>query len=227
MTINSFENQTIIDELSSIEENKMKIKKGEIIIEKNTGPSEPYIYVLVSGEALLEIQGQSGKNFMHLITENQLFGIENLVLDGVDVINELEYTVTALTDCCFIKIEAQFFLDHVYINPFSYHAIFSDIITRYFLLAQSHQYINQSPEVKLGISLINMSSILKIKKNNYGEITFPKYITQSFVSQYVRSSEPNVSKASTSLEKINILKRNPFVIKDELKLKEMIRKNIK
>ncbi|CAD5901430.1 hypothetical protein CMALT430_550004 [Carnobacterium maltaromaticum] len=176
---------------------------------------------------MLEVQEQSQNNFIYLITKNQLFGMENLIMDQFKEIADIEYTVTALTDCCYIKIDAQIFLDHVYINPFSYHAIFSDIVNRYFLLAKSHQYLNQSPEVKLGISLLNISSILKIKKNIHEEIVFPKYVTQRFLSQYVRSSEPNLSKASKQLEKEKLLKRKPFVILDEKKLKEMIQRNTK
>lgn len=222
-----FENQTIIDKMSSIEKNKIKIKKEKVIIKKVKGQKLSNIYILVSGVALLEAQDEEAKKFMYLITENKFFGIENLILNDSSRIRDLEYTVTALTDCSYLEIDAELFLDHVYIDPFSYHSIFSDLVSRYFLLAQSYQYINQPPEIKLGISLMNIASILKIKKNDNGEIIFPKYITQSFLSQYVRSSEPNLSKASVYLEKKRILKRKPFVIIDEPKLKEMIKKKAK
>lgn len=181
----------------------------------------------MSGEAVLEVQEPLQNNFIYLITKNQLFGMENLIMDYSNEIADIEYTVTTLTDCCFIKIDAQLFLDHLYINPFSYHSFISDIVNRYFLLAKSHQCFNQSPEVKLGVSLLNISSILKIKKNIHGEIIFPNYVTQRFLSKYIRSSEPNLSNASKQLEKEKLLKRKPFVILDEKKLKEMIKKNTK
>lgn len=227
MTNNTYKNQTIVEEISLNEKNKIRVKKDKLIITKDKEEKSSDIYILISGEALLEIKGQTTNNFMYLITKNQLFGMENLIIDDFNAIKDIEYTVTALTDCCFVKINAQLFLDHIYVNPYAYHTFFSDLVNRYFLLAESHQHLNQAPEVKLGIALLNISVTLKIKKNNNGEIVFPKYITQRFLSQYVRSSEPNLSKASIYLEKAKLLKRKPFVIRDEIKLKEMIKKKIK
>lgn len=182
--------------------------------------------MLVDGEALLEVFDVSGETFMYLITSNQIFGIENLILNNEVYSEQLEYTVTALSDCSYIKIDAEFFLDHVYINPSLYHRLFSELITRYFLLAKSRQYINKKPSVKLGTALINLSLILKLEKNEENEIVFPKYITQEFLSKYTKSSAPNISNASISLEKMGVLKRNPFVIIDESHLKQVIFNNI-
>lgn len=193
-----------------------------MILRKHKNERLESIYMLVKGEALLEVYDVSGEMFMYIIPANQIFGMENLILNDDAYSKELEYKVTALSSCSYIKIDAQFFLDYAYINPSLYHCFFSDLITRYFFLAQSHQYINKNPSIKLGNALMNIALILKLKKNRQNEIIFPRYITQEFLSKYTRSSAPNISNASSDLEKMKIIKRNPFIIIDDEKLKKVI-----
>lgn len=175
--------------------------------------------MILKGVVLLEIKNFDGNSFYSLTTSNQVFGFENLLLEKKE---EIDYSVLALTDVICLEIDAEFFLDNLYLNPRLYHTIISDIISRYFLLAKSYQYSNQSPEIKLGNSLINIAKILKLQEKKSGEIVFPSYITQIFLSKYIKSSESNISKACLLLVEKKIISRNPISILNKEKLEKFI-----
>lgn len=209
-----------IENLLSMKSNKKTIKKKNFVINSNGKKStKDKIYMILKGVVLLEIKNFDGNSFYSLTTSNQVFGFENLLLEKKE---EIDYSVLALTDVICLEIDAEFFLDNLYLNPRLYHTIISDIISRYFLLAKSYQYSNQSPEIKLGNSLINIAKILKLQEKKSGEIVFPSYITQIFLSKYIKSSESNISKACLLLVEKKIISRNPISILNKEKLEKFI-----
>lgn len=223
--MNTYTEKSTIKNLLFMKSKKKKIQKGGYIIGfyKNQTTKDK-LYMILEGETLLEVKNFDGNSFYSLTASNQVFGLENLLLEKKE---EIDYSVLALTDVVYLEIDAEFLLDHIYINPRLYHNILSNMISRYFLLARSYQYSNQSPEVKLGNSLLNIVEILDLKKKKSGEIIFPRYITQAFLSKYIKSSEPNVSKACAYLVEKKIIRRNPFVILNKEKLENFIIKTRK
>lgn len=133
----------------------------------------------------------------------------------MDTNNAVVVTVTAQETTSIVEVDREFFFDHVYINPDLSRRFLKKIRQEFYLLVESYQYVNKPPKVKLLNSLLNLSTKLDLKQNESGELELPKYITPTFISKYVRSSEPNISKAGTYLERKKIIKRNPYRIIDQ------------
>lgn len=215
--------ENIINQIFKLEHSKGKKKRNEFIIKNN---DECYIgkkiYILLRGVALMEIKEKNviGESFFSLIPEMQLFCVEHLLSDTMKI--NLNYKVMALTDVDYLEIDADYFLDHVYINPKVYHKLLEDIISRYFMLTRSFQFIHQNPKVKMGNGLFDIARILNLKPTKLGTIIFPSFINQSFLSKYVKSSPANISRACLYLENKKIITRNPIVIKNQKKLEKIV-----
>lgn len=185
------------------------------VISYQLGKERPdKIFIVIQGLVLVETRfGQNNIPFYSFIGKNRIFGWEML---------EVTHTAIAQEKTSLIEIERDFFFDHLYISAELYHKFLSNVVEDFFLLAESYQYINKSPIAKLLNSLLNLSYKMQIKPDENGFITFPKYVTPTFISKYARSSEPNISNAGSFLEKEKIIKRNPYRIINQEKAKKFL-----
>lgn len=193
----------------------MNMKKNQVVINYNSEKDvSENIFLLIKGSLLIETVNEDSykkHSFYFVATENTFFGLESLLLNRTDVPN-FTYQIKALTDCTMVQINSQFFLDHLYVNPKIYHKLFSDTLKRYFLLANSFLLSNSSPEIKVANALLNLAMNMNLVVEEEDEIVFPKYITQTFISEYIQSSVANVSRAFDILEKEKIIRKKPLVL---------------
>lgn len=177
------------------------------------------LFIIVSGLVLIEtIFSQNNQPFYSFVGKNHIFGWESL---------NTKCTAVAQEKTILIEVSRNFFFDHLYVHPELYHKLLTNVVKDYFLLAESYQYINKSPVVKLLSSLLNISNKMELQSSEAGVLTFPKYITPTFISKYAKSSEPNISNAGSYLEKQKIIKRNPYRIVNREKAKELLKEEYK
>lgn len=175
------------------------------------------LVIVIQGLLLVETHfGQNSLPFYSFIGKNHIFGWEIL---------DVRHTARAQEKTTVVEIDHDFFFDHVYVSSELYQLFLSNIVKDFFLLAESYQYVNKPPVVKLLNSLLNISNKMNLQPNNAGLIEFPNYITPTFISKYAHSSEPNISIAGGYLEKNKIIKRKPYRILDEPKARELLYKD--
>lgn len=120
---------------------KKQVKKNEIIIDqkKPFNTTENNLYIVISGQVLVEVSNSFGKNcYYDLVSSNQLFGTES-ILETHPYPRGINYQARAMTDVVYLEINSQFFLDHMYVNPKLYHYILEDVTKRYFSVTQSYE----------------------------------------------------------------------------------------
>lgn len=209
-----FENNLYLKEKFQDKYQERKYEKNDVISYRMNKEIPTKLFIVTKGLVLVETKfGQNNMPFYSFIGKNNIFGWET---------SDVQYTAIAQEKTILIEVEREFFFNHLYISPELYHKFLSNVIQDFFLLAESYQYINKSPVVKLLNSLLNISKKMKLQPDKMGLIEFPKYITPTFISKYVRSSEPNISNAGGYLEKQKIIKRNPYRIINEEKARELL-----
>ncbi|WP_413518074.1 Crp/Fnr family transcriptional regulator [Carnobacterium maltaromaticum] len=192
-----FENDFYFKEKFQDKYKERKYEKNDVISYRIGKEVSNKLFIVSSGVVLVETQlGQNITPFYSFVGQNNIFGWEDM-----DTNNAVVVTVTAQEATSIVEVDRDFFFDHVYISPDLSRRFLKKIRQEFYLLVESYQYVNKPPKVKLLNSLLNLSIKLDLKPNDSGEIEFPKYITPTFISKYVRSSEPNISKAGTYLEK--------------------------
>ncbi|CAD5903057.1 hypothetical protein [Carnobacterium maltaromaticum] len=72
--------------------------ENKVIIDStDSSHKEVNIYIITSGQAVLQLKNNIGKNgFYSILTENQLFGIE-LFLNKEDKLRNIDYSVKSKT----------------------------------------------------------------------------------------------------------------------------------
>ena len=206
-----FENDFYFKEKFQDKYKERKYEKNDVISYRIGKEVSNKLFIVSSGVVLVETQlDQNITPFYSFIGQNNIFGWEDM-----DTNNAVVVTVTAQETTSIVEVDREFFFDHVYINPDLSRRFLKKIRQEFYLLVESYQYVNKPPKVKLLNSLLNLSTKLDLKQNESGELELPKYITPTFISKYVRSSEPNISKAGTYLERKKIIKRNPYRIIDQ------------
>lgn len=206
-----FENDFYVKEKFQDKYKERKYEKNDVISYRIGKEVSNKLFIVSSGVVLVETQlDQNITPFYSFVGQNNIFGWEDM-----DTNNAVVVTVTAQETTSIVEVDREFFFDHVYINPDLSRRFLKKIRQEFYLLVESYQYVNKPPKVKLLNSLLNLSTKLDLKQNESGELELPKYITPTFISKYVRSSEPNISKAGTYLERKKIIKRNPYRIIDQ------------
>ncbi|WP_413509914.1 Crp/Fnr family transcriptional regulator [Carnobacterium maltaromaticum] len=206
-----FENDFYFKEKFQDKYKERKYEKNDVISYRIGKEVSNKLFIVSSGVVLVETQlDQNITPFYSFVGQNNIFGWEDM-----DTNNAVVVTVTAQETTSIVEVDREFFFDHVYINPDLSRRFLKKIRQEFYLLVESYQYANKPPKVKLLNSLLNLSTKLDLKQNESGELELPKYITPTFISKYVRSSEPNISKAGTYLERKKIIKRNPYHIIDQ------------
>ncbi|MBQ6485182.1 MAG: Crp/Fnr family transcriptional regulator [Carnobacterium sp.] len=206
-----FENDFYFKEKFQDKYKERKYEKNDVISYRIGKEVSNKLFIVSSGVILVETQlDQNITPFYSFVGQNNIFGWEDM-----DTNNAVVVTVTAQETTSIVEVDREFFFDHVYINPDLSRRFLKKIRQEFYLLVESYQYVNKPPKVKLLNSLLNLSTKLDLKQNESGELELPKYITPTFISKYVRSSEPNISKAGTYLERKKIIKRNPYRIIDQ------------
>ncbi|AOA03655.1 Crp/Fnr family transcriptional regulator [Carnobacterium maltaromaticum] len=206
-----FENDFYFKEKFQDKYKERKYEKNDVISYRIGKEVSNKLFIVSSGVVLVETQlDQNITPFYSFVGQNNIFGWEDM-----DTNNAVVVTVTAQETTSIVEVDREFFFDHVYINPDLSRRFLKKIRQEFYLLVESYQYVNKPPKVKLLNSLLNLSTKLDLKQNESGELELPKYITPTFISKYVRSSEPNISKAGTYLERKKIIKRNPYRIIDQ------------
>lgn len=206
-----FENDFYFKEKFQDKYKERKYEKNDVISYRIGKEVSNKLFIVSSGVVLVETQlDQNITPFYSFVGQNNIFGWEDM-----DTNNAVVVTVTAQETTSIVEVDREFFFDHVYINPDLSRRFLKKIGQEFYLLVESYQYVNKPPKVKLLNSLLNLSTKLDLKQNESGELELPKYITPTFISKYVRSSEPNISKAGTYLERKKIIKRNPYRIIDQ------------
>ncbi len=206
-----FENDFYFKEKFQDKYKERKYEKNDVISYRIGKEVSNKLFIVSSGVVLVETQlDQNITPFYSFVGQNNIFGWEDM-----DTNNAVVVTVTAQETTSIVEVDREFFFDHVYINPDLSRRFLKKIRQEFYLLVESYQYVNNPPKVKLLNSLLNLSTKLDLKQNESGELELPKYITPTFISKYVRSSEPNISKAGTYLERKKIIKRNPYRIIDQ------------
>lgn len=206
-----FENDFYFKEKFQDKYKERKYEKNDVISYRIGKEVSNKLFIVSSGVVLVETQlDQNITPFYSFVGQNNIFGWEDM-----DTNNAVVVTVTAQETTSIVEVDREFFFDHVYINPDLSRRFLKKIRQEFYLLVESYQYVNKPPKVKLLNSLLNLSTKLDLKQNESGELELPKYITPTFISKYVRSSEPNISKAGAYLERKKIIKRNPYRIIDQ------------
>ena len=206
-----FENDFYFKEKFQDKYKERKYEKNDVISYRIGKEVSNKLFIVSSGVILVETQlDQNITPFYSFVGQNNIFGWEDM-----DTNNAVVVTVTAQETTSIVEVDREFFFDHVYINLDLSRRFLKKIRQEFYLLVESYQYVNKPPKVKLLNSLLNLSTKLDLKQNESGELELPKYITPTFISKYVRSSEPNISKAGTYLERKKIIKRNPYRIIDQ------------
>lgn len=209
-----FENNIYFKEKFPDKYKERKYEKNDVVSYQIGGEFPNKLFIVVSGLVLVEtLFSQSSRPFYSFVGKNNIFGWK---------IKNTQYTAIAQEKTILVEIDYDFFFDHIYVCPELYHKLLNNVIKDFFFLAESYQYINKSPAVKLLSSLLNISNKMGLQPNQAGILTFPKYITPTFISKYIKSSEPNISNAGSYLEKQKIIKRNPYRILNEEKAKELL-----
>ncbi|CAD5900045.1 Crp/Fnr family transcriptional regulator [Carnobacterium maltaromaticum] len=199
-----------------------KVSENEMIID-STGylKREEKIYIITSGQAVLQLKNNIGKNdFYSIVTENQLFGIEYF-LNKEDKLRNIDYSVKSKTKVTYLVVESQFFIDHMYNNPQLYHSVLNNIIKQNMLLVQSYALMNEPTIVRIANALIELALILKLESNKKEKVVFPNYMTQKFIANYSNASVGRTSIAFNQLESLGIIKRNPIRIMNFEKIKQI------
>ena len=192
-----FENDFYFKEKFQDKYKERKYEKNDVISYRIGKEVSNKLFIVSSGVILVETQlDQNITPFYSFVGQNNIFGWEDM-----DTNNAVVVTVTAQETTSIVEVDREFFFDHVYINPDLSRRFLKKIRQEFYLLVESYQYVNKPPKVKLLNSLLNLSTKLDLKQNESGELELPKYITPTFISKYVRSSEPNISKAGTYLER--------------------------
>lgn len=213
-----FENDFYFKEKFQDKYKERKYEKNDVISYRIGKEVSNKLFIVSSGVVLVETQlGQNITPFYSFVGQNNIFGWEDM-----DTNNAVVVTVTAQEATSIVEVDRDFFFDHVYISPDLSRRFLKKIRQEFYLLVESYQYVNKPPKVKLLNSLLNLSTKLDLNQNDSGELELPKYITPTFISKYVRSSEPNISKAGTYLEKKKIIKRNPYRIIDQEKARVLL-----
>ena len=206
-----FENDFYFKDKFQDKYKERKYEKNDVISYRIGKEVSNKLFIVSSGVVLVETQlDQNITPFYSFVGQNNIFGWEDM-----DTNNAVVVTVTAQETTSIVEVDREFFFDHVYINPDLSRRFLKKIRQEFYLLVESYQYVNKPPKVKLLNSLLNLSTKLDLKQNESGELELPKYITPTFISKYVRSSEPNISKAGTYLERKKIIKRYPYRIIDQ------------
>ena len=213
-----FENDFYFKEKFQDKYKERKYEKNDVISYRIGKEVSNKLFIVSSGVVLVETQlDQNITPFYSFVGQNNIFGWEDM-----DTNNAVVVTVTAQEATSIVEVDRDFFFDHVYISPDLSRRFLKKIRQEFYLLVESYQYVNKPPKVKLLNSLLNLSTKLDLNQNDSGELELPKYITPTFISKYVRSSEPNISKAGTYLEKKKIIKRNPYRIIDQEKARVLL-----
>lgn len=203
---------------------KKQVKKNEIIIDQKNPFNIPEnnLYIVISGQVLVEVSNSFGKNcYYDLVSNNQLFGTES-ILETHPYPRGISYQARAMTDVVYLEINSQFFLDHMYINPKLYHYILEDVTKRYFSVTQSYQLMNETPVVRVSNALLNLARVLDLKADSSKRKKLPLYINQTFITKYIHSSKSRVSEAFSYLEEVGTIERKPITIINEEKLNQVL-----
>ncbi|MDZ5759990.1 Crp/Fnr family transcriptional regulator [Carnobacterium maltaromaticum] len=209
-----FENNIYFKEKFQDKYKERKYEKNDVINYQTGGEFPNKLFIVTSGLVLIEILfSQNNRPFYSFVGKNRVFGWS---------ISDAKCTAIAQETTILVEIDYDFFFDHLYIHSELYHKLLTNVIKDFFSLAESYQYINKSPSAKLLSSLLNISNKMELQPNKDGIFTFPKYITPTFISKYVMSSEPNISNAGIYLEKQKIIKRNPYRIVNKEKVEKLL-----
>ncbi|CAD5902903.1 Crp/Fnr family transcriptional regulator [Carnobacterium maltaromaticum] len=198
------------------------VAENKVIIDStDSSHREGNIYIITSGQAVLQLKNNIGKNdFYSILTENQLFGIE-LFLNKDDKLRNIVYSVKSKTQVSYLIVESQFFIDHMYNNPQLYHSVLKDIIKQHMWLVQSYELMNEPAIVRIANALIELTSLLNLNYKKNGNLVFPNYMNQKFIANYSNTSVGRASIAFNQLESLGIIKRNPIQIIDFEKIKKL------
>ncbi|WP_167630698.1 Crp/Fnr family transcriptional regulator [Listeria valentina] len=123
-----------------------------------------------------------------ILEENSLINLEVLMekFSKWDLPCFIQYQVIALEDSIIYEIDKEFFLSHLYVNPREYHELFEKVIAQMIKIFFAYTLSNDKTGLKVSWALFRLSTTIG-QKSEDGIVEFPRYVTQTFVSQLAQA----------------------------------------
>ncbi|MBC1521263.1 hypothetical protein ACSMFR_03520 [Listeria aquatica] len=194
----------------------------DVLFEYSSLKKNEDIGILLSGDAVMEIRNSKGVWVPNKIIKSEdIFGIENFATD-IRKNRLADYRITGLDGGNLLLFNREYLLIHMSTQPEILQFILDKTANALVDITYIHRYSQSSLAYKLLFEISRLMTDLNLPTNE-NIVTFPKYITITFLAGYLRSSRNRILEEIIKLENQEVvISRKPLVV-DLQKVKQVCR----
>ncbi|RDX02231.1 Crp/Fnr family transcriptional regulator [Listeria kieliensis] len=199
---------------------KTKVYEPNQICYRTVDQIKDKVYFVKEGYLLVQTVNREGELIStEILDENSLINLEVLMEDT----NEwnlpafIQYQVVSLEDVVVYEMDKEFFLSHLYVDPRKYHKLFEKVITQLLKIFLAYTLSNDRTSFKVAWALFRLSTTVG-KKREGGIVEFPRYVTQTFISQFAQAGLARTNEEIQLLYQKGVFLHRKRLVLDQNKL---------